>query len=316
MAPKQLARIRERLVLQIISKERRRINSFIRKKLIRPFLSHISRETDLSANQFKVIITSLISQTTLDYSDFIFKRNISLFKKAYLEILDNFQYLKKKNKSVYLTNKDSRGNKKRGLKNLHLYGIYIKDKEVLESFLLKQEKDRLFDLMQSEFYNNKATFDQINQQSLYKLTDRFNKRIDKIFEKYSPSEPHFQKLTLAQQRKKLGRAARVSFVREGVNYSKLVSNQYPRTQVIKASSVGVKRLKTQKKFKTWNSFFDDLVRPWHAQMNLITIKNDELFEVPNGKGGVDLATGPKDPNMSVDNIINCRCSLTFEIYKP
>lgn len=312
MSPKRLARKREKLILEIISKENKRVYSFINKNIIRPFFKEISMETNLSANQFKYLINNLIFQNTFNYSDFIFNRELSLFKKAYKEIMSNFRFLKNKNKSF--TSKKAK--KKRGLKNLHLYGIYIKDTEVLDDFLYQQEMDNLINITQSEFFNNKTQFDAINQQSIYKLANRFNRRIDKIFEKYSPSEPEFQNLTLAEQRRKLGRAARVSFVRENVNYSKLVSNQYPRTQVIKASSVGVKSLKTEKKFKTWNSFFDDLVRPWHAQMNLITLQDKELFEVPNGDGGIDLAKGPRDPNMSPSNIINCRCSLTFEIYKP
>ena len=74
--------------------------------------------------------------------------------------------------------------------------------------------------------------------------------------------------------------------------------------------------------KRWVSAFDSRTRDFgegdgvvdqanHRIMNEVTVGPDQLFEVPNSKGGHDVMTGPGDANAPGYQSINCRCSLIY-----
>lgn len=63
-----------------------------------------------------------------------------------------------------------------------------------------------------------------------------------------------------------------------------------------------------KKFKTWHTIMDGHERESHAEVNGLTIPINDLFEL---KGGYMMYPRSDEYGVSDDEIINCRCSLTF-----
>ena len=63
-----------------------------------------------------------------------------------------------------------------------------------------------------------------------------------------------------------------------------------------------------KHFKTWNTIMDGRERDSHAEVNGITIPIDEPFQLRGG-----YLQYPRDDSLDVsdDEIVGCRCSLTF-----
>jgi uncharacterized protein with gpF-like domain len=61
--------------------------------------------------------------------------------------------------------------------------------------------------------------------------------------------------------------------------------------------------------KTWNTLGDEFVREIHAEADGQTVGQDEPFEV-----GGERLQWPGDISMgaSADNVINCRCFLTYD----
>lgn len=68
--------------------------------------------------------------------------------------------------------------------------------------------------------------------------------------------------------------------------------------------------------KVWISSHDHRVRDSHRKMDLVEVDEDLSFQVPVIKKkvqvGIDLMSGPGDPEASAGNVINCRCTLAFE----
>ena len=71
----------------------------------------------------------------------------------------------------------------------------------------------------------------------------------------------------------------------------------------------------QKTVKQWITQFDSKVRSWHARVNYQERELNQRFTVPIPKGGVDYLKAPKIPPISVENFINCRCSVQYAIIK-
>lgn len=66
--------------------------------------------------------------------------------------------------------------------------------------------------------------------------------------------------------------------------------------------------------KVWSPTIDDRSREYHAQMESYgPIGMDELFEVQNPKGGTDSMNAPGDQSAPPEQVINCRCVLTYEV---
>lgn len=63
-----------------------------------------------------------------------------------------------------------------------------------------------------------------------------------------------------------------------------------------------------KKFKTWHTIMDGHERESHAEVNGLTIPINDLFEL---KGGYMMYPRSDEYGASDDEIVNCRCSLTF-----
>ena len=67
-------------------------------------------------------------------------------------------------------------------------------------------------------------------------------------------------------------------------------------------------LSSGKKYKTWITEGDTRVRPWHEEVDNKTIPIDDMFAVGN-----DNLRFPHDYiNGSAENLINCRCTCTYE----
>ena len=58
--------------------------------------------------------------------------------------------------------------------------------------------------------------------------------------------------------------------------------------------------------KAWLAALDERTREWHAAADGQTVNMDDQFTV-----GGELMDAPGDPNASAENLINCRCTLTF-----
>jgi hypothetical protein len=67
--------------------------------------------------------------------------------------------------------------------------------------------------------------------------------------------------------------------------------------------------------KVWISSHDHRVRDSHRKMDLVEVDENLSFHVPVIKKrqqvGIDLMSGPGDPEGSAGNVINCRCTLAF-----
>lgn len=66
--------------------------------------------------------------------------------------------------------------------------------------------------------------------------------------------------------------------------------------------------------KVWSPTIDDRSREYHAAMESYdAIGMNELFQVENPKGGTDAMDRPGDPSAPPEQVINCRCVLTYEV---
>jgi hypothetical protein len=65
--------------------------------------------------------------------------------------------------------------------------------------------------------------------------------------------------------------------------------------------------------KTWlhNRRLSKEPRVPHAEINGLTIKDNELFKVRNEDGGFDYMVGPHDPNAPAGQVIGCNCDIRF-----
>lgn len=66
-------------------------------------------------------------------------------------------------------------------------------------------------------------------------------------------------------------------------------------------------LKSGKKYKTWHTIIDKRTRATHREINGKTIPIREYFVVGNS-----LMLFPKDSSASDEEVVNCRCSLTYK----
>lgn len=66
-------------------------------------------------------------------------------------------------------------------------------------------------------------------------------------------------------------------------------------------------LKSGKKYKTWHTIIDKRTRETHREINGKTIPIREYFVVGNS-----LMMFPKDSSASDEEVVNCRCSLTYK----
>ena len=69
----------------------------------------------------------------------------------------------------------------------------------------------------------------------------------------------------------------------------------------------VDALKSGKKYKTWHTIIDKRTRETHREINGKTIPIREYFVVGNS-----LMMFPKDSGASDEEVVNCRCSLTYK----
>lgn len=84
-----------------------------------------------------------------------------------------------------------------------------------------------------------------------------------------------------------------------------------RTEVVgamNAGSIAQVRASNLDSTKTWLATKDSRTRPAHAEVDGTTVQLDETFLV----GGVRMDR-PHDPTAPADEVIQCRCTLTFEI---
>lgn len=82
-----------------------------------------------------------------------------------------------------------------------------------------------------------------------------------------------------------------------------------RTEVISANNkAGMEAAKQGgMRYKVWLTAIDERTRPWHAEADGQTVPISEPFTI----NGEELMF-PGDPNGSPENIINCRCTMTYK----
>lgn len=86
----------------------------------------------------------------------------------------------------------------------------------------------------------------------------------------------------------------------------LISQNEANTVMNSIDYVSAKR--SGKTRKTWVTEKDNRVRPWHEEVDELTIPIDEMFQVGN-----DQMRFPHDYiNGSPENLINCRCTCFYE----
>lgn len=85
-----------------------------------------------------------------------------------------------------------------------------------------------------------------------------------------------------------------------------------RTELAKAAFEGRKLGTLQSEWETtkeWVSAHDSRTRHSHRHVDGDVIDYDEFFKVPRQEGGFDKMKGPGDPSASLENIVNCRCTV-------
>lgn len=100
-------------------------------------------------------------------------------------------------------------------------------------------------------------------------------------------------------------------VTASAGFSEARAERVARTEVVGASNAGAlgqMQASGMQSTKTWLATNGDRTRPTHREANGQTVDLNEKFMV----GGYPMDR-PHDPNGPADEIINCRCTLTFEI---
>ena len=85
-----------------------------------------------------------------------------------------------------------------------------------------------------------------------------------------------------------------------------------RTELAKAAYAGRKASEDTNDFETekeWIAANDHRTRDSHRLVDGEVIDSEARFQVPKNKGGYDMMEGPGDPKASIENIVNCRCSM-------
>lgn len=66
--------------------------------------------------------------------------------------------------------------------------------------------------------------------------------------------------------------------------------------------------------KKWDAFSDDRTRNSHRTMNKVDwMPLETAYEVPRKSGGVDVMDYPASPQGSAENVIQCRCSESYQV---
>lgn len=133
---------------------------------------------------------------------------------------------------------------------------------------------------------------------------RLKKRLDDAFKEFSLSEDPSVQLSFSDA------------VGAGYDaWSESRSDTISRTEVHAAATEGqraaAKALNLQHLKKEWVGIKDNRIRDTHADIDGTIIDFEEKFQVSTAQGGVDSMEGPGDKNASLENLINCRCAMTF-----
>jgi hypothetical protein len=79
-----------------------------------------------------------------------------------------------------------------------------------------------------------------------------------------------------------------------------------------ASHAAAEALEIPTMKKTWTSApADGRNREYHLEMDGTEVALDDVFQVQNPKGGTDEMQGPGDTSAPAEQVVNCRCVLTF-----
>lgn len=66
--------------------------------------------------------------------------------------------------------------------------------------------------------------------------------------------------------------------------------------------------------KRWDAFSDDRTRNSHRTMNSVDwLPLETAYEVPKKHGGIDVMDYPASPQGSAENVIQCRCSESYQV---
>lgn len=87
-----------------------------------------------------------------------------------------------------------------------------------------------------------------------------------------------------------------------------------RTELGKAAFAGRKIAEDTNDYETekeWIASNDHRTRSSHRSIDGEIVDSDARFQVSRATGGVDMMEGPGDPTASIENIVNCRCSLAI-----
>ena len=113
----------------------------------------------------------------------------------------------------------------------------------------------------------------------------------------------------------MGRVLGTELKKQGARMSTWRARVIARTEVVSSFNIGQQvgmeqtALDTGLQFnKTWLATMDNRVRDRHANKNGQTAALDGFFIFDNG----DMMKTPGDPSGSAENVINCRCALTYD----
>ncbi|AGO48483.1 phage minor capsid protein [Cellulophaga phage phi18:2] len=106
-------------------------------------------------------------------------------------------------------------------------------------------------------------------------------------------------------------------VRDSTKFNKNRSLAIARTETVSAMNEGKYIAALSSKFemvKRWMPTDDKRTRNSHREfLDSGFIDMSQFFEVNKRKGGVDIARYPGDDSLSAENVINCRCSISFKL---
>ena len=302
------ARYRERYLKREFAKPAKMLEKYLLTKIINPSIRDFIDGEHFTGNEFKKILDAKVKRYDLQigFAGYLRKLRKRKTRQYGFSFLERVNYFKLRNKTLIKTPKGKRPKKQKSP-----HDIEIKDAQVLENFVLSNNKKDFIDKMVEDLAYRDQDIGLKNLNSLNNMPRRLEKKLDAYLD--SIKETKLQTLTLNQQKRLLNKRIRGLSRQDAKNYSRFLTENEVRTSMGKAEDLGLETITHAKKFKVWQSFFDWKVRKWHIAMDTKTIESHKLFRVLHPTG-IDYIPAPRLGNISPANLFNCRCYLKFQIY--
>lgn len=166
------------------------------------------------------------------------------------------------------------------------------------------------DMFKRKAEKQARTITNTNHRQLNKIKKIAGEQI-LILQKANPS------LTFVQLTTQLYQAALLRRVEYIAAYETQWSAEFSKAHevsfIAKGAGVSFKAAKQDGNYKRWDAVGDDRMRDWHADVDSTIITIEEPFEV---NGEYMMHPGDDTLGATASNLINCRCSVSYELWLP